>query len=301
MKSLVFCCVFVNCFVLGLCDVPQCFKLKFGEISCNQAVDVNTVIKTVPVQNECLSMAKGLELFENFGKRIGKKFEQLYNEEKQKIAILNNQISDTTKEMKTYIDFMKMKMRESAVVVQKDYSTTQLKKCGVGMQDINKIKDNQITGSSMTDLKHRPQYGRLFETRGIKAWSTQPGPGYRETIDKWSTFGLKNQWITVDLKKDTKIIGVVTAGRPPLPLSPTYRLYHQQWVKTFSMEYKTDKGNKLNSFLDPTGKMEVFQGNTDMTTPVVNIFRFPITARWFTIRPIDYNNWMSMQFDLLVC
>lgn len=290
MKSLIWCYAFVSCFVLGLCDVPQCFKLKLGEVSCKEAVGVNTVIKTLPAQNECFSMAKGIELLEKVGKMTGssekseklEKCEELYNEEKQKNTDLTKKNSDMANKMNTCtveLGELRKKLTVSRKVVQKYYSIPQLRRCGVGLQDRNRVRDNQIYASSQFDANHRAQYGRLFETRGVKAWCVGNG----QNNDR--------QWIKVDLLRDTKVIGVVTAGRPQVA----------QWVTTYRMQSRTNKQTRYHFIQNGEGSVQIFSGNHDSSTPVVNIFRFPITARWFTIIPVTYSGWMSLQFDLLVC
>ena len=46
--TIVWCAIVIGCWAVNSASSspPQCFKLKFGEISCNQAVDANTILKT---------------------------------------------------------------------------------------------------------------------------------------------------------------------------------------------------------------------------------------------------------------
>lgn len=278
MKSLILCCVLISYFVMGLCDARECFRQTFEKISCSQAVRANTVIETQSEQPECFSMEEGLDLVAKVDRLNGNggKFRRMFYREKKRNFRLRKQLFHKSKQVKRCRAGMDDRTKK---VVRTVYTKAKLQKCGVGMQDVNKIRDSQITGSSMWDANHRPQYGRLYETRGVRAWCVGRGKVNN------------HQWIRVDLKRNTKIIGVVTHGRPR---------HGRQWVEEFSMQYQKNAG-KRTKIVDGLGNLQIFKGNVDYTNPVVNIFRAPITARWFTIRPIRYNNWMSMQFDLLTC
>jgi hypothetical protein len=79
------------------------------------------------------------------------------------------------------------------------------------------IQVSQITASSEWDSNHGPNNARLFFTARngrIGAWSSK-------TNDL-------NQWLQIDFKRQTVLVGISTQGRED---------YSLQWVKTYTLYY----------------------------------------------------------------
>ena len=66
----------------------------------------------------------------------------------------------------------------------------------------------------------------------------------------------------------------------------------------FISTLKLFRGYKWKYFVFFT---QVFQGNEDKNTPVINIFPRPITARYFRINVVTWQLHISIRFDLLTC
>jgi len=138
----------------------------------------------------------------------------------------------------------------------------------------------EITASSIAGgWGHLPEYGRLFGTRGVGGWAA----GKKE----------KGEWIQVDYKTNKTMTGVATQGRG-LHSFP-------QWVTQYTVSYRVDGSNKSETITDESGKDLVFKGNDDKHEVVVNKLPSPITARYFRINPIAWNQHPTMRFDFLNC
>jgi hypothetical protein len=80
-----------------------------------------------------------------------------------------------------------------------------------------KVQASQITASSVWDSNHGPNNARLFftaENGRTGAWSTRPND--------------LNQWLQVDFKRQTVLVGISTQGREDAG---------SQWVKTYTLYY----------------------------------------------------------------
>ena len=101
-----------------------------------------------------------------------------------------------------------------------------LKSGKLGLEN-GRIRDSQISASSVYDSRHRAQNGRL----NFKAHSGRTGA--------WSSkVNNVNQWLQVDLKQRTVITGISTQGRDDCC---------NQFVRTYILSYSND----LNIAFEP--------------------------------------------------
>lgn len=97
----------------------------------------------------------------------------------------------------------------------------------------------------------------------------------------WSAqYNNTNQWMTLDLGSSVKVSSIITQGRQNYP----------QWVTTYYVKYSTN-----NSTWNDVDGNRVFNGNTNQTTKVENIFNTPVQARYIKIMPIAWYNHVSMR------
>lgn len=186
------------------------------------------------------------------------------------IAGLQNEIAE-----------IKLLLTEKCLGTKEMMKKNRLTLCGAGMQDFT-IKDSQISASSNYPENHygdyEPRRGRLFASGGGGHWAAASSRA--------------NEWIQVDLGRATTIYGIVTQG--------TY-LDHNQYVTSYNILYRTENSEAFKSIVDGSGSPVIFKGNTDASTPVINNFAQPVTARTFRINVITWNRHVCMRFDLLTC
>lgn len=98
------------------------------------------------------------------------------------------------------------------------FSTARFCTNPVGMQN-GKIKNGQITASSMFNQFHAPWLARLHRAK------------HGRYIGSWSSrHNNHNQWLQVDLGKTMKVTGINTQGRQDL----------HQWVTAYYVFYSLD-------------------------------------------------------------
>ncbi|CAK8680034.1 unnamed protein product [Clavelina lepadiformis] len=97
-------------------------------------------------------------------------------------------------------------------------------------------------------------------------------------------------WIQVDFKTPTFITGIVTQGRPQSA---------PQWVTSYKISY----GNSTNQMrvIQENGSDLIFQGNRNTDTKVVNIFPYPLIARYFRLLAQTWNGHITIRLDYLTC
>ncbi|XP_078352588.1 uncharacterized protein LOC144637397 isoform X1 [Oculina patagonica] len=152
----------------------------------------------------------------------------------------------------------------------------------LGMES-GEISNAQIRASSHMDVNHAAIQARLhFKQQGNKqgGWTSR-------TNDV-------NQWLLVDIGSYTTVTGIATQGRNSIRWS--------QWVTKFKLQYSVD-GVIFQFYQEPAGNnsAKVFTGNQDSDTVVYNKLSPPITARYVRLRPVAWNNHISMRMELYGC
>ncbi|PFX33163.1 Neuropilin-2 [Stylophora pistillata] len=148
--------------------------------------------------------------------------------------------------------------------------------------DSGAITDAQISASSQWDDNHAARQGRLhykrvFGTSG--SWSSR-----RNDL---------NQWFQVDLGQYTTINGIATQGRN--------HPWIDQYVKAYKLQYSDDGVSFYFYKETPLEAETVFLGNKDRETVVYNEIRQPIRARYIRIRPVDWNQHISIRVEIYGC
>ncbi|XP_066019015.1 uncharacterized protein [Pocillopora verrucosa] len=142
------------------------------------------------------------------------------------------------------------------------------------------IEDAQISASSQLDGNHSAIQGRLHLTR-----NSQKQGGWTALTDD------RNQWLQVDLNTFARVTVVATQGRNGF----------KEWVTKYSLQY-SDDGVTFTFYKEPDSNSEkVFDGNRDSDTVVYNKLTSPITARYIRLKPMTWNNHISMRMDLYGC
>jgi len=153
--------------------------------------------------------------------------------------------------------------------------------CAAGVQDPILIPDDRLTASGILNgarANNGPKIGRLFGTTGAGAWK----PQINDT----------NQWIQVNLGEDVEIHGVATQGA---------QQEEENYVTTYSVKYRASNDTVFVDVTDESNKKQVFDGNYDANTPVINRFHTPVTGQYFRIKPVTYSKDIALRFELLTC
>ncbi|CAH1801960.1 unnamed protein product [Owenia fusiformis] len=144
----------------------------------------------------------------------------------------------------------------------------------------NGVLDSALTASSEFDSLHGPDRARLGTQEEL------PGIG----SGSWSPAVLNtDQWIQVDFGSVKRVSGVVTQGRNAGPQNQStteYRVLYRENIEPFRAV--TKNGN------------EMFQGNDDLVTPVINMFK-SVMARFVRINPTAWEDYIALRFDVIGC
>ncbi|XP_054708363.1 hemocytin-like [Uloborus diversus] len=144
------------------------------------------------------------------------------------------------------------------------------------------IPDSNIKASSSKDSNSGPQSSHLNSISNHKS----AGAWIAGDINK-------QQWIEIDLGEIQPIYGVVTKGRNAFP----------SWVKSYKALYS--RNGLAYAYISDQDSSEkvcfVFTGNYDSETPVQNLFRKPVEARFIRIQPISFYKEIAMRVDVLGC
>ncbi|XP_066294732.1 lactadherin-like [Branchiostoma lanceolatum] len=146
------------------------------------------------------------------------------------------------------------------------------------------IPDDSITASSQMrlrpgDSRYAPFRGRLNLVTGDAGWAAVGT----------ATIG---EWLQVDLGEMKHVTGIITQGG--MWYSP------QMWVTSFKLQYSTDATCWV-TYATSDGSDKVFSGNTDATTPVINMLPDPIDVRYVRFLPQAWYFSMSMRVEVLGC
>ncbi|XP_029785375.1 coagulation factor VIII isoform X3 [Suricata suricatta] len=142
------------------------------------------------------------------------------------------------------------------------------------------IPDAQITASSYLKsmlATWSPSQARLHLQGRTNAWRPQANN--------------PKEWLQVDFQKTVKVTGIMTQGAKSLLTS--------MYVKEFLVSSSQD-GHSWTLFLQ-NGKVKVFQGNQDSSTPVVNSLDPPLLTRYLRIHPQSWARQIALRLEVLGC
>ncbi|KAM9450976.1 lymphocyte antigen 75-like [Clarias gariepinus] len=140
---------------------------------------------------------------------------------------------------------------------------------GLGVEDGN-VTDSMISASSSRAGKE-PKYARL---NGQSCWMPS---------------STSNSWIQVSLPLLKKITGVVIQGCPTA----------DDWVTKFTIQTSKDGYSWDDYKLD--GKVEVFFGAVDKSSPVTQLFSLPVSVKHIRIVLSEWHNQAGLRFEILGC
>ncbi|CAK8691309.1 unnamed protein product [Clavelina lepadiformis] len=150
---------------------------------------------------------------------------------------------------------------------------------GVGMAD-GRVDDDDITASTHYDNQYLPKYGRLDQ----QSASGHQGCWHPKTVRV-------GEWLQVDLKTTTLVVGVVTQGDPQ----------HQYWVSAFTISYGNSE-DELQTIQYQNGTDVVFRRiaeNTDEKAQ--NYFPQPIHSRYFRFIVQEWHVAPTLRMEYLSC
>ncbi|XP_029328883.1 coagulation factor VIII [Mus caroli] len=142
------------------------------------------------------------------------------------------------------------------------------------------ISDTQITASSyFTNMfaTWSPSQARLHLQGRTNAWRPQVND--------------PKEWLQVDLQKTMKVTGIITQG--------VKSLFTSMFVKEFLISSSQD-GHHWTQILY-NGKVKVFQGNRDSSTPMVNSLDPPLLTRYLRIHPQIWEHQIALRLEILGC
>ncbi|XP_072051539.1 EGF-like repeat and discoidin I-like domain-containing protein 3 [Amphiura filiformis] len=147
----------------------------------------------------------------------------------------------------------------------------------LGMENRFIIQDEQITASDYdSGPGNAPEEGRL-NNRDL-FWATSVG-------------NPTDPWIQVDFQENVIITGIQTQGSS----SSSWN----DWVKRLQVQ-SGDSEESLTYIADVNGP-ETFEANTDRNSIKDIPFRESIKARFLRIIPTDWENWISLRFEVIGC
>ncbi|XP_019614562.1 PREDICTED: LOW QUALITY PROTEIN: uncharacterized protein LOC109462448 [Branchiostoma belcheri] len=141
------------------------------------------------------------------------------------------------------------------------------------------IPDDSITASSIVNSYFEPYYARLngFSSGSEGGWMP--------------IFTGIGQWLQVDLGNMKHVTGTIIQGRQKA----------EQWVTSYKLQYSADE-IIWKTYTGSDGSDKVFQGNTDMITPVTNLLDSPVDARYVRFYPQSWNGiQFAMRAEILGC
>lgn len=156
-----------------------------------------------------------------------------------------------------------------------------LNSCSMPLGMENKgISDTQITASSyLTNVfaAWSPSRARLHLQGRANAWRPQVND--------------PKEWLQVDLQRTVKVTGIITQG--------ARSLFTSMFVKKFLISTSQDGRHWTHVLHD--GKVKVFQGNQDSSTPMVNPLHPPQLTRYLRIHPQVWEQQIALRLEILGC
>ncbi|KAL5011804.1 hypothetical protein ScPMuIL_010355 [Solemya velum] len=149
---------------------------------------------------------------------------------------------------------------------------------------VEELANDKITASSTWESESKKPHGtdraKLSTedegSSGIGGWSAQ-------TCDE-------DQYIQAEFPNVKNISAVATKGRAG----------YEQWVTAYSISYSID-GSEWLKVNNSNGQTEVFTGNNNTDTLVVNVLPNPVNARFIRINPTNWHKHITMRFGVKGC
>ncbi|XP_048583976.1 uncharacterized protein LOC5501433 isoform X1 [Nematostella vectensis] len=142
----------------------------------------------------------------------------------------------------------------------------------LGLEDKGVVNEKMTSSSKLND-SYSASAGRLY---GGSSWC--------------SATSSQAEYLQVDLGRVTRVTGIATQG------SPT----EDKWVTLYSVE-QSDDGHFFTEYTAGESSKKVFTGNIDGSGVVVNWLMYPMTARYYRIKPEEWNAAICLRFDLYGC
>ncbi|XP_019614394.1 PREDICTED: lactadherin-like [Branchiostoma belcheri] len=139
------------------------------------------------------------------------------------------------------------------------------------------IPDESITASSHWDADLVANNGRLNAVDGFGAWAAAN-----------SAVG---EFLQVDFGHMKRVTGTIVQGR---------NVGVDQWVTSYKLQYSRE-ATTWATYTVNDGSEKVFPGNTDRSTPVMNLLATDIDARYVRFVIQTWHNHVSMRAEILGC
>ncbi|XP_078661525.1 P-selectin-like [Branchiostoma floridae x Branchiostoma belcheri] len=139
------------------------------------------------------------------------------------------------------------------------------------------IPDESITASSHWDADLVANNGRLNAIDGFGAWAAGN-----------SAVG---EFLQVDFGHMKRVTGTIVQGR---------NVGVDQWVTSYKLQYSRE-ATTWATYTVNDGSEKVFPGNTDRSTPVMNLLATDIDARYVRFVVQTWHNHISMRAEILGC
>ncbi|XP_078667193.1 uncharacterized protein LOC144909027 [Branchiostoma floridae x Branchiostoma belcheri] len=161
-------------------------------------------------------------------------------------------------------------------VINGTYTTVCQHPLGIGItvSQSPTVADDSMTSSSYMGPNYKAHRARLNLLSS--AW-----------MPRFSGVG---QWLQVDLGEMKHFTGTITQGRPRV----------DNWVTSYKLQYSADEFI-WKTYANSNGSDEVFTGNTDSDTQVMNLLENPVEARYVRFYPLTWNDEISMRVEILGC
>ena len=145
--------------------------------------------------------------------------------------------------------------------------------------------------------------GQVIEKHGAsKAYSSTYNTNeiysrlFLDSVGAWLPLSknINTEWASIDLESVQAVTGVVTQGRSN----------DAQWMRTYRIQVKTSDGAWVNA-VSKTSRSEVFNGNTDQTTRVPQLFDEVYQTQQVKLTMVTWHrqhqgNWPAVRMGVLV-
>ncbi|XP_045445614.1 hemocytin-like [Melitaea cinxia] len=141
------------------------------------------------------------------------------------------------------------------------------------------LPDIAFSASSVANSQFEPMFAKLNgSATAVSAGSWSPDQNDR------------NPYIQVELPQIEPIYGVILQGSP----------LFDQYVSSYDIMYGDD-GLVFSTVDGPDGKPKIFRGPVDNKTPVKQMIKPPIEAKYVRIRPISWHDNVAVRLELIGC